>query len=135
MTVTTAKEFLQLIAKHYETCKGSYLLIMHNLPIELIDGRTAILKGVPEDEKERQDVAIMNATFAALVCETGEQEQIVPTDIYQEVYEIFKIMMSFEKFVALGYMEWDKTQKDEYGFPVAKIIVPPDKWDRGDGNG
>ena len=135
MTVTTAKEFLQVIAKHYEKCKGLYVHIMYDLPFKLIDGRNARWEGLPEDEKERQDVAIMYATFAALVYETGEQEQIVPTDIYPEVYEIFKIMMSFEKFVALGYMEWDKTQKDEYGFPVAKIIVPPDEWGGGDGNG
>lgn len=135
MTVTTAKEFLQLIAKHYEKCKGLYVHIMYDLPFKLIDGRTARWEGLPEDADERQNVAIFNAIYAALVCETGELEHRIAKDILPEVYERFKIIMSLEKFVALGYIEWDKTQKDEYGFPAFKIIVPPDEWDRGDGNG
>ena len=129
MTVTTAKEFMQVIAKHYEKCKGIYLHTMYNIPFKLIDGGTATLKGLPEDAEERQGVAIMHARFAALAFETGKQEHIVVEDILPEVCEKFKIMMSIEKFVARGYMEWDKTQKDEDGFPAIKIIVPPNEWD------
>lgn len=129
MTVTTAKEFMQVIAKHYEKCKGIYLHTMYNIPFKLIDGGTATLKGLPEDAEERQGVAIMHAIFAALAFETGKQEHIVVEDILPEVCEKFKIMMSIEKFIARGYMEWDKTQKDEDGFPAIKIIVPPNEWD------
>ena len=129
MTVTTAKEFMQVIAKHYEKCKGIYLHTMYNIPFKLIDGGTATLKGLPEDAEERQSVAIMHAIFSALAFETGKQEHIVVEDILPEVCEKFKIMMSIEKFVARGYMEWDKTQKDEDGFPAIKIIVPPNEWD------
>ena len=50
-------------------------------------------------------------------------------DILPEVCEKFKIMMSIEKLVARGYVEWDKTKKDEYGFPAIKIIVPYNEWD------
>ena len=129
MTVTTAKEFMRVIAKHYEKCKGIYLHTMYNIPFKLIDGGTATLKGLPEDAEERQGVAIMHAIFAALAFETGKKEHIVVEDILPEVCEKFKIMMSIEKFVARGYMEWDKTQKDEDGFPAIKIIVPPNEWD------
>ena len=129
MTVTTAKEFMQVIAKHYEKCKGIYLHTMYNIPFKLIDGGTATLKGLPEDAEERQGVAIMHAIFAALAFESGNEENTVVEDILPEVYEKFRMMMAIEKFVARGYMEWDKTQKDEDGFPAIKIIVPQNEWD------
>ena len=132
MKITTAKEFMQVIAKHYEKCKGIYLHTMYNIPFELIDGETLTLKGLPEDPEERQGVAIMHAIFAALVFESGNEENTVVEDILPEVYEKFRMMMAIEKFVARGYMEWDKTQKDEDGFPAIKIIVPPDQWDMND---
>ena len=129
MTVTTAKKFMQVIAKHYEKCKGIYLHTMYNIPFKLIDGGTARIDGLPEDPEERQGVAIMHAIFAALTLESGEQEHTVVRDILPEVYEKFGIMMAIEEFVSRGYMEWDKTQKDEDGFPAIKIIVPPNEWD------
>lgn len=128
MKITTAKEFMQVIAKHYEKCKEIYLHTMYNIPFKLIDGGTARLYGLPEDPEERQYVAIMHAIFAALAFESGEQEHTVVEDILPEVYEKFRIMMSIEKFVSRGYMEWDKDKKDEYGFPAINVIVPPDEW-------
>lgn len=132
MTVTTAKEFMQVIAKHYEKCKGIYLHTMYNIPFKLIDGGTARLEGLPEDQEERQGVAIMHAIFAAIAFESGNEQNTVAKDILPEVYEKFRMMMAIEKFVASGYMEWDKTQKDEDGFPAIKIIVPPNEWDMGE---
>ena len=129
MTVTTAKELMQVIAKHYEKCKGIYLHTMYNIPFKLIDGGTETLEGLPKDAEERQGAAIMHAIFASLVFESGNQENTVAEDILPEVYEKFRMMMAIEKFVSRGYMEWDKTQKDEDGFPAIKIIVPPDEWD------
>lgn len=127
MKITTTKEFMQVIAKHYEKCRAVYWDVMHG--IILIGERFVKLEGLPEDPEERQGVAIMHAIFAALTFESVEQEHAVATDILPEVCEKFKIMMSIEKFVARGYMEWDKTQKDEDGFPAIKIIVPPNEWD------
>ena len=129
MTVTTAKEFMQVIAKHYEKCKEIYLHTMYNIPFKLIDGGTARLEGLPEDPEERQGVAIMHAIFAALTLESGEQEHTVVKDILPEVYEKFGIMMAIEKLIARGYLEWDKDKKDEDGFPAINVIVPPDEWD------
>ena len=129
MTVTTAKEFMRVIAKHYEKCKGIYLHTMYNIPFKLIDGGTATLKGLPEDPEERQGVAIMHAIFAAIAFESGNEENTVVEDILPEVYEKFRMMMAIEKFVSRGYMEWDKDKKDEDGFPVINVIVPPDEWD------
>lgn len=129
MKITTTKEFMKLIAKHYEECKGVYLHTMYNIPFKLIDGETATLKGLPEDAEERQGVAIMHAIFAALTFESGEQEHTVVKDILPEVYEKFGIMMAIEEFIARGYMEWDKEKKDEDGFPAINVIVPPDQWD------
>ena len=129
MTVTTAKELMQVIAKHYEKCKGIYLHTMYNIPFKLIDGGTETLEGLPKDAEERQGAAIMHAIFASIVFESGNQENTVAEDILPEVYEKFRMMMAIEKFVSRGYMEWDKTQKDEDGFPAIKIIVPPDEWD------
>ena len=129
MKITTAKEFMQVIAKHYEKCKEIYLHTMYNIPFELIDGRTATLKGLPEDPVERQGVAIMHAIFAALAFESGNEENTVVEDILPEVYEKFRMMMAIEKFIARGYMEWNKEKKDEYGFPAINVIVPPDEWD------
>ena len=129
MKITTAKEFMQVIAKHYEKCKEIYLHTMYNIPFKLIDGGTARLYGLPEDPEERQGVAIMRAIFAALTFESGEQEHTVVKDILPEVYEKFGIMMAIEKFVSRGYMEWDKDKKDEDGFPAINVIVPPDEWD------
>ena len=129
MTVTTAKEFMQVIAKHYEKCKGIYLHTMYNIPFKLIDGGTARLEGLPEDPEERQGVAIMHAIFAAIVFESGNEQNTVAKDILPEVYEKFRMMMAIEKFIARGYMEWDKYKKDEYGFPAINVIVPPDQWD------
>ena len=129
MTETTAKEHMQVIAKHYEKCKGIYLHTMYNIPFKLIDGGTATLEGLPKDAEERQGAAIMHAIFASIVFESGNQENTVAEDILPEVYEKFRMMMAIEKFVARGYMEWDKTQKDEDGFPAIKIILPPNEWD------
>ena len=129
MKITTTKEFMQVIAKHYEKCKGIYLHTMYNIPFKLIDGGTATLKGLPEDAEERQGVAIMHAIFAALTFESGEQEHTVVKDILPEVYEKFGIMMAIEEFVSRGYMEWDKDKKDEDGFPAINVIVPPNEWD------
>ena len=129
MKITTTKEFMQVIAKHYEMCKGIYLHTMYNIPFKLIDGGTATLKGLPEDVEERQGVAIMHAIFAALAFESGNEENTVVEDIIPEVYEKFRMMMAIEKFIACGYMEWDKDKKDEDGFPAINVIVPPDEWD------
>ena len=129
MKITTTKEFMQVIAKHYEKCKGIYLHAMYNIPFKLIDGETLTLKGLPEDPVERQGVAIMNAIWAAPVLESGETELEVDMDVLQKVYEQFVYLMATEKFIARGYVEWDKDKKDEDGFPAIKIIVPPDKWD------
>ena len=128
MTVTTAKEFMRVIAKHYEKCKGIYLHTMYNIPFKLIDGGTATLKGLPEDPEEREGVAIMHAIFAAIAFESGNEENTVVEDILPEVYEKFRMMMAIEKFVSRGYMEWDKTQKDEDGFTAIRIIVTRNEW-------
>ena len=127
MKITTAKEFMQVIAKHYEKCRAVYWDVMHG--IILIGKRFVKLEGLPEDPEERQGVAIMHAIFAALTFESVEQEHTVATDILPEVYEKFGLMMAIEKFVSRGYMEWDKEKKDEDGFPAIKIIVPPNEWD------
>ena len=129
MKITTTKEFTQVIAKHYEKCKGIYLHTMHGIPFKLIDGSTITLKGLPEDPVERQGVATVLAIFAAPVFEGGETELEVNMDVLQEVYEQFAFLMTIEKFIARGYMEWDKDKKDEDGFPAIKVIVPPDEWD------
>ena len=129
MKITTTKEFMKVIAKHYEKCKEIYLHTMYNIPFKLIDGGTARLYRLPEDPEERQGVAIMHAIFAALTFESGEQEHTVVKDILPEVYEKFGIMMAIEKLIARGYLEWDKDKKDEDGFPAINVIVPPDQWD------
>lgn len=129
MKITTAKEFMQVIAKQYEKCKGIYLHTKYGIPFELFDEIPITLKGLPEDPIERQGVAIMIAIFAALTFESGEQEHTVVKDILPEVYEKFGIMMAIEELIARGYMEWDKDKKDEDGFPAINVIVPPDQWD------
>ena len=129
MKITTTKEFMQVIAKHYEKCKGIYLHTMYNIPFELIDGRTMKLENLPEDPVERQSVAITLAISTAPVFESGEAELEVNIDVFQEVREQFAVLMEIEKFIARGYMEWDKYKKDEYGFPAINVIVPPDQWD------
>ena len=129
MKITTTKEFMQVIAKHYEKCKEIYLHTMYNIPFKLIDGGTARLYGLPEDPEEREGVAIMLAILAAPVFESGEAELEVDIDALQEVCEQFVLLMAIEKFIARGYMEWDKDKKDEDGFPAINVIVPPDKWD------
>ena len=129
MKITTKKEFMRVIANHYEKCKGIYLHTMHGIPFKLIDGSTITLKGLPEDPVERQGVATVLAIFAAPVFESGETELEVDKDALQEVYEQFAFLMTIEKFIARGYMEWDKDKKDEDGFPAINVIVPPDIWD------
>ena len=129
MKITTTKEFMQVIAKHYEKCKGIYLHTKYGIPFELIDESTITLKGLPEDPEERQRVAIMLAILAAPVFESGEPELEVDIDALQEVHERFAALMAIEKFIARGYMEWDKDKKDEDGFPAINVIVPPDEWD------
>ena len=127
MKITTAKEFMQVIAKHYEKCNAIYWDAMHGIGV--FDGRIVKLKGLPEDPVERQGVAIMYAVLAAPILESGETELEVDKDALQEVHERFAVLMAIEKFIARGYMEWDKDKKDEYGFPVISVIVPPDEWD------
>ena len=129
MEITTAKEFMQVIAKHYEECKEIYLHTMYNIPFNFIDGGTARLYGLPEDPEERQRVAIMHAIIGALTLESGEQEHTVVKDILPEVYEQFAFLMTIEKFIARGYLKWNKDKKDEDGFPAINVIVPPDEWD------
>ena len=129
MKITTTKEFMQVIAKHYEKCKGIYLRTKYGIPFELIDESTITLKGLPEDPVEREGVAIMLAILAAPVFESGETELEVDKDALQEVYKQFAFLMTIEKFIAHGYLEWDKDKKDEDGFPAINVIVPPDKWD------
>ena len=129
MKITTAKEFMRAIANHYEKCKAIYSYVMYGIPFELFDGSTIPLKGLPEDPEERQRVAIMPAILAAPVLESGEAELEVNMDVLQEVYEQFAFLMTIEKFIARGYLEWDKDKKDEDGFPAINVIVPPDQWD------
>ena len=127
MKITTTKEFMQVIAKHYEKCRAIYWDVMHG--VLLIDGRFGKLKGLPEDEAERQSVAIMLAILTAPVFEGGETELEVNINVLQEVYEEFAHLMAIEKLIARGYMEWYKDKKDEDGFPAINVIVPPDEWD------
>ena len=129
MKITTAKEFMQVIAKHYETCNGIYLYTMYGIPFELIDEIPITLEGLPEDPEERQGVAITLAIVAAPVFESGEAELEVNIDALLEVREQFAFLMTIEKFIARGYLEWDKDKKDEDGFPAINVIVPPDQWD------
>ena len=127
MKITTTKEFMQVIAKHYEKCKAIYWDAMHGIGV--FDRRIVTLKGLPEDAEERQSVAIMLAILAAPVFESGETELEVDEDVLQEAHERFAALMAIEKFIAHGYLEWDKDKKDEDGFPAINVIVPPDQWD------
>ena len=127
MKITTAKEFMKMIANHYEKCKGIYLGAISG--IDMFDRRIVTLKGLPEDPVERQGVAIMYAVLAAPILESGETELEVDKDALQEVFEEFTKLMTIEKFIACGYMEWDKDKIDEDGFPAINVIVPPDEWD------
>ena len=127
MKITTAKEFMQVIAKHYEKCRTIYLGAMSGSG--MFDRRIVTLKGLPEDPVERQGVAIMYAVLAAPILESGETELEVDKDALQEVYKQFAYLMAIEKFIARGYMEWDEERKDEDGFPAINVIVPPDEWD------
>ena len=129
MKITTTKEFMRVIANHYEECKGIYLYTMYGIPCELIDGRTTWIEGLPEDPVKRQSVAIMTAIVAAPVFESGEEKLEVKIDVLQEAYEKFAYLMATEKCIARGYLEWDKYKKDEDGFPTINVIVPPDQWD------
>ena len=129
MKNTTVKEFMKVIANHYEKCKAIYWNTMHGIPFKLIDGSTITLKGLPEDPVERQGVAIMLAILAAPVFEGGETELEVDIDVLQEVYEEFAHLMAIEKFVARGYMECNKDIIDEDGFPAINVIVQIDEWD------
>ena len=127
MKITTAKEFMQVIAKHYEKCKGIYLGAMYGTGV--FDERIVKLKGLPEDPVDRQGVAIMYAVLAAPILESGETELEVDKDALREVYKQFAFLMTIEKFIAHGYLEWDKDKKDEDGFPAINVIVPPNEWD------
>ena len=127
MKITTTKEFMQVIAKHYEKCRAIYWDAMHGTGV--FDRRIVKLEGLPEDPVERQGVATVFAIFAAPVLESGETELEVDKDALQEVYKQFAYLMVIEEFIARGYMEWDKERKDEYGFPAINVIVPPDQWD------
>ena len=127
MKITTAKEFMQVIAKHYEKCRAIYWDAMHGICV--FDGRIVKLKNLPEDPEERQSVAITLAIVVAPVFESGEAELEVNTDAFLEVRAQFAYLMAIEKFIARGYMEWDKEKKDENGFPAINVIVPPDQWD------
>ena len=127
MKITTKKEFMQVIAKHYEKCRAIYWDAMHGICV--FDGRIGKLEGLPEDPEEREDVAITLAIVAAPVFESGEAKLEVNIDALQEVREQFAFLMTIEKLIARGYMEWDKDKKDEDGFPAIKIIVPPNEWD------
>ena len=119
MKITTTKEFMKVIANHYEKCKAIYLDAMYGTGV--FDERIVKLKGLPEDPVERQGVAIMYAVLAALAFESGNEENTVVQDIVPEVYKKFGIMMAIEKFVSRGYMEWDKDKKDEDGFPAINV--------------
>ena len=127
MKITTTKEFMKVIANHYEKCKAIYLDAMYGTGV--FDERIVKLKGLPEDPVERQGVAIMYAVLAAPILESGETELEVDKDALQEVYKQFAYLMAIEKFISHGYLEWDKDKKDEDGFPAINVIVPPDEWD------
>ena len=127
MKIATTKEFMKVIANHYEKCKAIYLDAMYGTGV--FDERIVKLKGLPEDPVERQGVAIMYAVLAAPILESGETELEVDKDVLQEVYEEFVHLMAIEKFIARGYLEWDKDKKDGDGFPLINVIVPPDEWD------
>ena len=127
MKITTTKEFMQVIAKHYEECRTIYWDAMSGSG--MFDKRIVTLKGLPEDPVERQGVAIMYAVLAAPILESGETELEVDKDALQEVHKRFTTLMAIEKLIARGYMEWDKDKIDEDGFPAINVIVPPHEWD------
>ena len=127
MKITTAKEFMQVIANHYEKCKAIYSDAMSGSG--MFDSRIVTLQGLPEDPVERQGVAIMYAVLAAPILESDETELEVDKDALHEVYKQFACLMAIEKLIARGYLEWDKDKKDEDGFPAINVIIPPDEWD------
>ena len=127
MKITTAKEFMRVIANHYEKCKAIYLGAMSGSG--MFDRRIVTLKCLPEDPVDRQGVAIMYAVLAAPILESGEAELEVDKDALREVYKRFAALMAIEKLIARGYLEWDKDKKDEDGFPAINLIIPPDEWD------
>ena len=127
MKITTAKEFMKVIANHYEKCRTIYWDAMSGSG--MFDRRIVTLKGLPEDPIDRLGVAIMYAVLAAPILESGETELEVDKDALQEVYKQFVYLMAIEKFIAHGYLEWDKDKKDEDGFPAINVIVPPHEWD------
>ena len=113
MKITTAKEFMKIIANHYEKCKGIYSDAMSGSG--MFDRRIVKLESLPEDPVERQGVAIMYAVLAAPILESGETELEVDKDALQEVYKQFACLMAIEKFIAHGYLEWDKDKKMKMG--------------------
>ena len=127
MKITTAKEFMKVIANHYEKCKRIYLGAMSGSG--MFDRRIVTLKCLPEDPVDRQGVAIMYAVLAAPILESGETELEVDKDALQEVYKQFAYLMAIEKSIARGYIECAKEKIDEDGFPTINVIVPPDQWD------
>jgi hypothetical protein len=128
MAITETKQLMQMIMKHYEKCKGIYISTLYDVPFQLKDGGTAHIEGLPDDLEDRQGAAAMMAVLAAPVIETGKEQVEIAEDVLIEVYEKFKVMMSMEKLVERGYMEWDTSKTDEHGFPAIKIIIPPEKW-------
>ena len=98
MKITTTKEFMKVIANHYEKCKAIYLDAMYGTGV--FDERIVKLKGLPEDPVERQGVATVLAIFAAPVFEGGETELEVNINVLQEVYEEFVHLMAIEKLIA-----------------------------------
>ena len=128
MAITETKQLMQMIMKHYEKCKGIYIGTLYDVPFHLKDGSTAHIEGLPDDLEDRQGAAAMMAVLAAPVIETGKEEVAIAEDVLIEVYEKFKVMMSMEKLVERGYMEWDVSKTYEHGFPAIKIIIPPENW-------
>ena len=65
MKITTTKEFMQVIAKHYEECRTIYWDAMSGGG--MFDKRMVTLRGWREDPVDGQGVAIMYAFLAARI--------------------------------------------------------------------
>lgn len=91
------------------------------------------IKGMPEDEEERDSVASLGAVLNVLAVARGIGEISVKPDDLMEAAGMLRLVASLFMFMQMGAPLRRSNEKDENGWPAVEILPGFPEWGRAHG--
>ena len=116
---------IDIIANDYEGALNTYWAAMEGTIDLGPDFPLGMLKGLPEDFEERENVCRILAIIMAVAKVQGGGKISMRTEDLFQADEVFHILISMGKMVSQGIAEFCPEDRDEeFGFPCLKITDP-----------